>query len=190
MNSSLNTQTKPNFSYVILIYSKAVRATLRKQCRCHGVTGSCAALTCWRRLPPFKEIGKYLDEKYRKAKRVRYIKNKFRTKGSKGFKTIARREQTLIYTDTSPDYCERNVTVASQGVLGRECQGTEKNLEKCRKICTSCGLKAIDYKELQSINCNCRFQWCCKVKCGLCQRPVCKTKCVAPNAAVTSKIKL
>ncbi|KXJ15591.1 Protein Wnt-8b [Exaiptasia diaphana] len=166
---------------------KAVRVNLRKQCRCHGITGTCSTKTCWRRLPSFNEIGKYLHEKYKKAKKVRYIKRLFKTKGPKGLKSILRKEQTLIYTDSSPDYCQRNASVAADGVLGRECQGSDKNLERCRKICNSCGLKAVDYKEIQNFNCHCKFQWCCKVKCGLCKKSVCKTKCVVSNSA---KIKL
>jgi hypothetical protein len=37
------------------------------KCRCHGISGSCELKTCWRSLPPFAEIGKYLKEKYDKS---------------------------------------------------------------------------------------------------------------------------
>merc|ERR1719312_686588 len=36
------------------------------KCRCHGVSGSYEFKTCWRSLPQFSEIGRYLKEKYDK----------------------------------------------------------------------------------------------------------------------------
>ncbi len=40
------------------------RAVLKKTkiaCKCHGVSGSCALVTCWHQIPSFREIGtKYL----------------------------------------------------------------------------------------------------------------------------------
>jgi wingless-type MMTV integration site family protein 5 len=37
------------------------RAVLKKTkiaCKCHGVSGSCALVTCWHQVPSFRDIGK------------------------------------------------------------------------------------------------------------------------------------
>lgn len=146
------------------------------------MTGSCTQVTCWKKLAHFEEVGNYLKEKYSKAKKVRIIKNKLKQKGPSGFKTISRKYPHLLYTDSSPNYCKRNMTFGAVGVTGRVCGGTKKNLDQCRKMCSSCGLKATDFNERIKANCNCKFEWCCKVKCGTCRRSVVKTKCTRRTA--------
>jgi wingless-type MMTV integration site family protein 7 len=47
-----------------------VRKLLKKDCLCHGVSGSCSLRTCWKTLPQFREIGDTLRAKYKKAKLV------------------------------------------------------------------------------------------------------------------------
>jgi hypothetical protein len=141
------------------------------------MTGTCTTVTCWRKLAVFEEVGKYLREKYDKAKRVRIVKNKLKQKGPNGYKAISRKDQNLLFTEISPDYCQRNMTVGSVGVVGRVCEGTKKNLAQCRKMCTSCRLKPVDFVEKQKVICHCKFEWCCKVKCETCRRAVVKTKC-------------
>lgn len=49
---------------------------LRTDCKCHGVSGSCAMKTCWKTLPAFRVVGDALMKKYSKAKFVQAIKGK------------------------------------------------------------------------------------------------------------------
>ncbi|XP_062545202.1 protein Wnt-2 isoform X2 [Armigeres subalbatus] len=49
---------------------KIVKLLLRTECKCHGVSGSCAMKTCWKSLPSFHAIGDIMMKKYRKAKMV------------------------------------------------------------------------------------------------------------------------
>lgn len=49
---------------------------LRKDCKCHGVSGSCAMKTCWNSLPPFRVIGDVLMKKYMRARNVQAIGEK------------------------------------------------------------------------------------------------------------------
>jgi hypothetical protein len=50
-----------------LLSDQAIAKLMLLKCRCHGISGSCELKTCWRSLPPFAEIGKYLKEKYDKS---------------------------------------------------------------------------------------------------------------------------
>lgn len=49
-----------------------VKELVRRECKCHGVSGSCAVRTCWRALPSFKAVGAALRDKYTRAKMVLY----------------------------------------------------------------------------------------------------------------------
>ena len=50
----------------------AVRKAMRRLCKCHGLSGSCATQTCWRQLGDFREVGAFLKRQYRAALRVDY----------------------------------------------------------------------------------------------------------------------
>jgi wingless-type MMTV integration site family protein 5 len=43
-------------------------------CKCHGVSGSCSLKTCWQALPPFREVGKRLKDRYDGAVEVKFNK--------------------------------------------------------------------------------------------------------------------
>lgn len=49
---------------------QAVKTLLQKECKCHGVSGSCTVKTCWNILPTFTMIGNTIMKKYNKAKLV------------------------------------------------------------------------------------------------------------------------
>jgi hypothetical protein len=43
---------------------------MRKQCKCHGVSGACTTKTCWKTVPPMDEYATLLKRKYAKAQQV------------------------------------------------------------------------------------------------------------------------
>ncbi|XP_049800143.1 protein Wnt-4-like [Schistocerca nitens] len=47
---------------------QVVEEQLEETCRCHGVSGSCAAKTCWRRLAPFPRTADALRRRYLSAR--------------------------------------------------------------------------------------------------------------------------
>ncbi|KAH8407531.1 hypothetical protein KR222_004925, partial [Zaprionus bogoriensis] len=154
-----------------------VKKLLRTECKCHGVSGSCVMKTCWKSLPPFRAIGDKLMQKYQKAKTVQAVR------GKRGLKLVLSRKKhsaavakkpalvwpkrmELIYLETSPNYCERSVQTGTLGTLGRVCQPGSHGLQSCDLLCCGRGYNTQHIR--RSRQCNCKFHWCCEVKCELC----------------------
>lgn len=49
---------------------KLLASNRRKQCKCHGVSGSCVTKTCWLSVPAFDEFASLLKRKYQLALQV------------------------------------------------------------------------------------------------------------------------
>ncbi|XP_067899096.1 protein Wnt-8-like [Heterodontus francisci] len=166
----------------------AVKETMKRTCKCHGVSGSCSIQTCWLQLADFRDIGNFLKVKHEQAVKIDLEKRRMKGGNSAdnraaiagAFRAVLRTE--LVYLEDSPDYCVRNVTLGLQGTEGRECLQSGKNLSQwerrsCRRLCGECGLKP-EEKETQIISsCNCKFHWCCTVRCEQCRQIVTKHFC-------------
>ncbi|KAM8848650.1 protein Wnt-8a-like [Synchiropus picturatus] len=173
----------------------AIKATMRKACKCHGVSGSCSIQTCWMQLADFREVGNYLKIKYAQAKKMETDKKPIRAansadnRGAIAIRGIPRTE--LIYLEDSPNYCIKNQSMGYMGTEGRECvkggkRIPEKERKSCRKLCHDCGLKVVE-KRIQVVSsCNCKFHWCCTVKCDKCTQVVTKYYCARRDAGKSS----
>lgn len=152
-------------------------------CKCHGMSGSCNLKTCWLTLPPFSYVGDVLKKKYHKAKFFKYHDNKVYIvplNRTKSIKPIPKRDESLIYMLSSPNYCLKNESAGSYGVLERECRSTlASDVKTCENICSRCGLNASTTIEHEERKCHCRFQWCCTVTCDSCPEKVVTVKCTA-----------
>ncbi len=167
---------------------QAVKATLKRTCKCHGVSGSCSIQTCWTQLADFREIGTYLKIKHDQAKKLEMDKTRMRAGNSADnrgaitdtFSTVSGTE--LIYMEDSPDYCAKNLSLGQHGTEGRECLQSGKNLSQwekrsCKRLCHECGLK-VEERRIETVSsCNCKFHWCCTVKCETCTQIVTKYVC-------------
>lgn len=159
---------------------------MQRTCKCHGVSGSCTTQTCWLQLPEFREVGNYLKEKYHRALKVDLLRGAGNSAASRGaiaetFSSISRKE--LVHLEDSPDYCLENRTLGFPGTEGRECLKKGKNLSKwekrsCKRLCGECGLAVEERKAETLSSCNCKFHWCCAVKCEQCRKTVTKYFCV------------
>lgn len=167
---------------------QAIKATMRKACKCHGVSGSCSIQTCWMQLADFREVGNYLKMKHEHAKKLEMDKKPARAGNSAdnrgaiahSFRGIARTE--LIYLEDSPDYCVKNRSLEFQGTEGRECLKGDRNMSQwerksCRRLCYECGLRVVEKRIEVVSSCNCKFHWCCTVKCDKCTKVVTKYYC-------------
>ncbi|XP_051790184.1 protein Wnt-8a-like isoform X2 [Erpetoichthys calabaricus] len=166
----------------------AVRATMKRSCKCHGVSGSCSIQTCWHQLPEFRDIGNYLKVKYDQAQKLELDKRRVRAGNNadnrgaiaEALSSTARTE--LIHLEDSPDYCVKNTSLGLHGTEGRECLQSGKNLSQwerrsCKRLCHECGLKVEERRTETVSSCNCKFHWCCTVKCEQCTQVVTKHFC-------------
>lgn len=164
---------------------------MKRSCKCHGVSGSCNLQTCWLQLSEFREVGNHLKIKYDQAQKLELDKRRMRagnsadSRGTAAGPFISLLPTDLVFLEDSPDYCLRNTSLGLHGTEGREClQGSSgKNLthwekRSCRRLCRDCGLR-IEEKSTEIVtSCNCKFQWCCKVKCEQCKQVITKHYCV------------
>lgn len=77
---------------------------MKLECKCHGVSGSCALRTCWLAMSDFRRTGDYLRKKYNTA--IEVTMNQDGTGfmvADRDFKGSTKNE--LVYVENSPDYC-------------------------------------------------------------------------------------
>ena len=149
---------------------QVVKSSVRRECKCLGLTGSCSVRVCWKSLAPFLAVAAVLKKKYRQAVRVTLANNELQQQSKrKGLK--------LVYLDSSPDYCVRNNTARSPGLLGRTCGNVEQPTSKCRSLCNKCKLRPQTEQRTKQFKCRCKFVWCCRVECETCTKRYSVTTC-------------
>ncbi|CAH1781757.1 unnamed protein product [Owenia fusiformis] len=155
---------------------QVIDSSLGTACKCHGVSGSCALKTCWKALPDMEKIGHKLKHKYAYAvevesRRVGRTKRLVPVDHDK----IDIGNDELIYYTTSPDYCGPDPKTGSVGTAGRRCIKGDGGSGGCDSMC--CGRGFITLNLLKKERCECKYYWCCYVKCKTCRRYVEIHKC-------------
>ncbi|XP_056099631.1 protein Wnt-7b isoform X1 [Rhinichthys klamathensis goyatoka] len=150
---------------------KVLEERMKQECKCHGVSGSCTTKTCWTTLPKFREIGYVLKDKYNKAVHVEAVRASrlrqptfLKVKKTHGYQKPL--ETDLVYIERSPNYCEEDAKTGSVGTQGRMCNRTSPHTDGCDLMCCGRGYNTHQYTKVWQ--CNCKFQWCCFVKCNTC----------------------
>ena len=177
----------------------AVKKAMRKQCKCHGMSGSCTLQTCWEQLGDFKHVGRFLKKQYKRAAKVdlsngilhklesrkdnsivksvsvNSVTNRGRrTSGTTKEMKINKRK--LVFLQPSPDYCRLNPKLGYKGAARKTCEvdndSAEKEdvIRKCSNLCSSCGLHARKTVVMVEGKCDCKFNWCCSVTCSTCKK--------------------
>nr|AFN44719.1 Wnt protein-like protein 6 [Bugula neritina] len=142
-----------------------ITKNMRRNCKCHGLSGSCTVKTCWRNMPPFDMVGKALKDRYDGAPKVT---------GDNDGKTLIPEGKTvkppsnldLVYTDESPDFCVPNKKYGTSGTMGRLCNATSFDPDGCDIMCCNRGYERQSFQVRQK--CRCKFVWCCEVVCDTC----------------------
>ena len=91
-----------------------VKKMRKLECKCHGISGSCAMRTCWRELRDFRRVGTYLKNKYNGAVQVSMSQNAGQTElivANKNHKKPTKFD--LVYFDKSPDYCVEDLRLGN-----------------------------------------------------------------------------
>ncbi|RXN09180.1 Wnt-2b-A-like protein [Labeo rohita] len=147
----------------------AVKRFMKTECKCHGVSGSCALRTCWLAMSDFRRTGDYLRKKYNTAVEVTMNQD-----GS-GFMVADRdykrtTKNDLVYIENSPDYCLMDRSAGSLGTAGRVCNKSSRGMDGCEVMCCGRGYDTTRVKRMSK--CECKFKWCCAVECRDCEETV------------------
>ncbi|XP_068596069.1 protein Wnt-2 [Brachionichthys hirsutus] len=148
---------------------KAVTRFLSLECKCHGVSGSCSVRTCWLAMADFRRTGDHLRRRYNGAVQVAVNQD------GTGF-TVAHvhsnqpSKNDLVYFEDSPDYCVQDHDSGSMGTGGRVCNRTSRGVDGCEVMC--CGRGYDTSRVSRTAKCECKFHWCCAVRCRDCRTQV------------------
>uniref|UniRef100_A0A336M0D6 Protein Wnt n=1 Tax=Culicoides sonorensis TaxID=179676 RepID=A0A336M0D6_CULSO len=148
---------------------RAVVKKSRINCKCHGVSGSCSVITCWQQLTSIKDIAEYLKEKYDTATHVRM--NQRKKLQVRDYRRSVPNAEDLVYIENSPDWC-RQKNNWWKGTQGRVCNRNSKGPDSCLGNNMCCGRGFNTRKLVVREKCNCKFHWCCTVKCRTCVKTI------------------
>ena len=84
---------------------------MKLECTCHGVSGSCTAKTCWRKVPSMEDIGKGIKAKYDESIKVsvQITKTEQPSLRSIGDDKVAVSTNHLVHLKKSIDFCQIEV---------------------------------------------------------------------------------
>ena len=134
-------------------------------CKCHGLSATCALRTCWRRMPLFKETGTRLKDKFDSAVKVTISNNGDRLV-PEDLTIKPPSKEDLLYSEKSPNFCKARRKYGSLGTQGRICNPDSMGTEGCALLCCNRGYNQT--KVTVEENCKCQFIWCCKIICKTC----------------------
>ncbi|CAF0910914.1 unnamed protein product [Adineta steineri] len=144
---------------------KIVKNMMHKDCRCHGVSGSCELQIC--RLRPATLMDISYEIYFNTYKNAHYIESIEYIKSEE--------KNQLFYARKSINYCRSNSFIDYQGVQqGRECFSNEG----CEQVCCNRGYKI--HTEMKLIdNCHCFFSWnIVNIQCQPCEKKITRMICI------------
>jgi wingless-type MMTV integration site family protein 5 len=133
------------------------------------VSGSCSLRTCWNQLSSFRETGDRLRDRYDGATYVTFNRQGTRlVQRNRKFNRPTRED--LVFIDQSHDFCDADQQAGLTGTRGRACDRTSQGMDGCELMCCGRGFKTS--KRRVTERCRCKFHWCCRVECELCEKNV------------------
>ena len=159
---------------LLVLLLQAVKENMVIECKCHGLTGTCALKTCWKRMPSFRVTGHRLKDRFDGASKVT-ISNDGRSLVTEDDTIKPPSDNDLLYTEQSPNFCKPRKKYGSLGTQGRICDPESIGVEGCALLCCNRGYIQTEI-EVQE-NCKCKFIWCCQVICKTCMMKRTVSRC-------------
>ncbi|KAG9509696.1 Protein Wnt-2, partial [Fragariocoptes setiger] len=160
---------------------------------------TCATKLCWKTLAPFRTIGDELIARYERATQVQLANrsamsqsanananadtNSNTNAATNGGAALERNSRSklrpvkrgvrkpnrkdLVFIQESPDYCVENRQLGVLGTRNRHCNSTSHGLDSCSLLCCGRGYQT-EQHEIEE-DCECKFVYCCEVKCKKCK---------------------
>lgn len=133
----------------------------------------------WKVLAPFEVVASKLKQKYHNAVRVWFVDDRLEERVNNQLSPVSPTDLKLVYLDSSPDYCVRNDSLGTPGMLGRSCR-SDMSDDRCKSftaLCKSCKLSYSTVEHYKKVKCNCKFVWCCRVECDSCTEKYFEATC-------------
>ena len=157
-------------------------------CKCHGLSGSCSTKTCVKTTSGLRVMGNTIKTMFKNALKVESgnerrsrlklvlagVRKDMTIKSSKNVRTSPMKSE-LTYTEVSPSFCDRDVTLGISGVSGRICSRDPSHANSCSTLC--CGKGYDQFLVTEETDCECKFLWCCSVRCEKCSQRKLVTRC-------------
>lgn len=154
---------------------RAVKRLTVQICKCHGISGSCEYKTCAKTMNSFSVVGAHLLDKYRNAAKATVDQSGNELVIANEEMSLRPSRDDLVFLEKSPNYCVPNPNTGSRGTRGRTCNKTTLGHGSCRTLCCGRGYNTFQINE--EYDCQCKFHWCCQIKCQTCTRTVKKYVC-------------
>ena len=153
--------------FSVSFFLQAVASQMVTACRCHGVSGSCTVKSCWKTMPTFLQVGDYLKKRYANSIEVLNRPKRKLRRRDKRMRKVPIPEDELVYVEKSPNYCRPDPEKGVLGTEGRECNRTSSGSDNCDLLCCGRGYNTMEYRNVE--RCDCKFFWCCEVRCKTCE---------------------
>lgn len=178
-NGTYNSAHQLSITHNIMVGWLAVKKKIKDECKCHGASGNCQMTTeCQTRIPSLSEVADHLREQYRTAAKVGAASTHDTDPNTLDTELRTLNDRKLVFIEASPDYCYEQKDLGIFGTLGRPCSKTKTHEDgsevskserySCDKLCTQCGYKVEKYQVHYLKQCDCRFEYCCKIECKRC----------------------
>ena len=131
------------------------------KCRCHGVSGTCTAQTCYSRVISVEEVGEIVFQHYGGAIEVEENSQKIIVPVNSNSDRPS--DDDIIFSERSPDFCVANNKTGTVGVAHRKCDPNSNNRNPCSTICCNYGHYKITKVTPEY---ECRFIFCCRLECS------------------------
>lgn len=90
--------------------------------------------------------------------------------------TLTPSKSVLVYAEQSLNYCNPIERYNIKGTKGRTCSERRSDANSCETLCCGRGYKT-EIRE-EKYTCDCKFQYCCVLKCNTCTRRKVIHKCL------------